>query len=65
MSKKGIDYIALIGITVIIFYIFGEVLKYNDLEPMDFSIFYIIYILFTGLIVFVPNPTVLKKINIF
>lgn len=46
------DLIALIGISVIFFYFLNEVLKYNNLDPMEFSIVYIVYILFVSLALF-------------
>ena len=49
------DLIALVGISVILFYVFNEMLKYNNLDPMDFSIVYIVYILFVSLALFLPN----------
>ena len=49
------DIIAIIGISVILFYVSSEIIKHNNLEPMDFSIIYIIYLLFVGLVLFLPN----------
>lgn len=49
------DLIALIGISAILFYVFNEVLKYNNLDPMEFSIVYIVYILFVLLALFLPK----------
>lgn len=49
------DLIAIIGISVILFYVFNEVLKYNNLDPMEFSIVYIVYILFVSLTLFLPK----------
>lgn len=49
------DFIALIGISVILFYVFNEVLKYNSLDPMEFSIVYIVYIIFVFLAFFLPK----------
>ena len=51
------DIIALIGITVILFYIVNEFLKYHDLDPMDFSIIYIVYFLFVLLALLLPNKS--------
>lgn len=49
------DLIALIGISIIFFYIFNQVLKYNNLDPMEFSIVYILYFLFVLLALFLPK----------
>lgn len=57
------DIIAIIGISVIFFYVSSEILKHNNLEPMDFSIIYIVYVLFVGLVLFLPNGV--KKMSSF
>lgn len=49
------DIIAIIGFTIILFYISNEFLRYHGLEPMDFSVVYIVYFLFLGLAIFLPN----------
>lgn len=49
------DIIALIGLSIIILYIFNEFLKYNDLDPTEFSIVYIVFTLFVCLALFLPN----------
>lgn len=49
------DLIALVGISIILFYVFNEVLKYNNLDPMEFSIVYIVYFLFVSLALFSPQ----------
>lgn len=49
------DIIAVIGISIILLYVSTEVLKYNRLEPMDFSIIYIVYVLFVCLALITPN----------
>lgn len=59
------DIIAVIGISVILFYIFNEILKHNDLEPMEFSIVYIIYAMFIILFLLLPNGVKNKSIFSF
>lgn len=49
------DIIAVVGFTIILFYISNEFFKYHNLEPMDFSIVYIVYFLLLGLAIFLPN----------
>lgn len=47
-----------IGVSVLLFYIFNNFLTYNDFNPMDFSIVYIIYFFFIGLAIFLPTNIV-------
>lgn len=49
------DLIALIGMSVILFYISNEVLKYNNFDPMEFNIVYIVYALFISLAILLPK----------
>jgi len=52
------DIIAVIGFSVILFYITNEILKYNGLNSMDFCVVYIVYILFVTLIYLLPTGIV-------
>jgi hypothetical protein len=45
----------IIGVSILLFYIFNEFLTHNNFDPMDFSIVYIIYILFVGLAFVLPT----------
>lgn len=56
------DIIALIGTTLIILYIFTEVLKSNNICPYDYSVIYLLAVMFLLLAIFLPNK--IRKLDI-